>query len=94
MIVFELSMPHVGSWNNKWSGKDNCYIRVRNERAVPKEVWGKNFEYRWDDGWCANVSVTRLPAKEARKLEKKSVGFYGYDWMIKSIIEHGEIREN
>lgn len=29
MIVFELTMPHRGSWNNKWTGEQDRYIRVR-----------------------------------------------------------------
>lgn len=91
MIVFELTMPHIGSWNGKWSGADRRYIRTKDERTVPKEYWGKDFQYSWDDGWGACVSVTRMPANEARKLERLSDGFCGYDWMIKSIIRRGYI---
>ena len=89
MIVFELTMPHCGSWNGKWSQADRLHIRIKDERKVPKEHWGKDFFYRWDDGWEACVSVTRMNANEARKLERKSDGFCGYDWMIKSICEKG-----
>lgn len=91
MIVFQLTMPHVGSWNGKWSGERDLYIRTKPEYSVPKEYWDKDFRYRWDDGWEANVSVTRMPAAEARKLERKSAGFAGYDWMIHSIINYGKI---
>lgn len=91
MIVFELTMPHVGSWNGKWTGADRRYIRTRDERTVPKEYWDKDFDYRWEDGWGACVSVKRMPASEARKLERLSAGFSGYDWMIKSIIKRGYI---
>lgn len=91
MIVFELSMPGRGSWNGRWSGEDRCYVRTYDQRYVPKEHWNKSFYYRWDDGWEACVTVTQMPAKEARKLAKKSNGFCGYDWMIKSIIKFGEI---
>jgi hypothetical protein len=89
MIVFELTMPHVGSWNGKWSGADKRYIRTIDERRVPKECWDKDFHYRWDDGWCACVSVKRIKASEAKKLKMRSSGFCGYDWMIRSIIECG-----
>ena len=89
MIVFELTMPNVGSWNGKWSGADKRYIRTMDERKVPKECWDKDFYYRWDDGWCACVSVKRTKSSEAKKLEMRSSGFCGYDWMIKSIIECG-----
>jgi len=91
MIVFELTMPHVNSWNGKWSGADRRYIRTRDERTVPKECWGKEFDYRWDDGWGALVSVKRMRVSEARKLERLSAGFAGYDWMINSIIKRGYI---
>lgn len=91
MIVFELTMPHAASWNGKWSGEDRRWIRVKRDEAVPKDRWGNNYEYRWDDGWCACVDVKHMSAKEARKLEKMSAGFCGYDWMIRSIIDRGYI---
>ena len=91
MIMFELTMPHAGSWNGKWTGADKRYIRMRREYDVPKEYWGKEFRYRWEDGWEACVSVTRVHPQEARKLERHSAGFAGYDWMIKSIIKKGVI---
>ena len=91
MIVFELTMPHVASWNGKWSGADRHYIRTKYERFVPKELWDRSFDYRWDDGWEACVLVNRMPVKEARKLERLSSGFCGYDWMIDSLIKRGFI---
>ena len=91
MIVFKLTMPNRGSWNGRWSGEENLYVKVRDERYVPKKLWDKAFFYTWDDGWTACVSVQRLPAKEARKLDKKSKGFCGYDWMITSLINDGYI---
>jgi len=92
MIVFELTMPNVGSWNGKWTGADRLYVRTRKEREVPKDYWNKSFFYRWDDGWTACVTTTKMLATEARKLERKSNGFSGYDWMIDSIIKHGAIK--
>lgn len=91
MIVFELSMPHAGSWNGKWTGEGECYVRTWDERKVPKELWNNDFYYHWDDGWEACVSVRRMKASEARKLERKSKGFCGYDWMIRSLIRDGYI---
>ena len=91
MIVFELTMPNRGSWNGRWSGESTRHIRVKYDNSVPKEVWNKDFFYRWDDGWTACISVIKMSAKEARKLEKESSGFCGYDWMIKSIIHNGKI---
>lgn len=92
MILFELSMPNKGSWNGKWSQEGQLFVRARREHDVPKEYWNKSFYYRWDDGWTACVTTTKMTASEARKLERKSKGFCGYDWMIESIIRHGIIR--
>lgn len=91
MIVFELTMPHAASWNGRWSGADRRHIRVKQETSVPKHLWDKDYEYSWPDGWGARVSVKRMPAKDARKLERLSFGFCGYDWMIDSILRHGYI---
>ena len=92
MIVFELTMPGRGSWNGEWSQDGNCFVRTRPEEEVPKEHWDKKFYYKWNDGWCACVSVRKVHAATARKLNKKSKGFCGYDWMIDSIIKHGVIK--
>lgn len=91
MIVFELTMPNIGSWNNRWSGSGRRYIRCRANVSVPKNYIGKNYEYSWPDGWTACVSVFKTDSRTARKLEKQSAGFSGYDWMIASIIRHGYI---
>ena len=91
MIVFTLTMPGKGSWNGKWSQEGRLFCRTRTERRVPKEIWNKSFFYRWDDGWEACVTIDRMPAAEARKLERRSAGFCGYDWMIESLIEDGFI---
>ena len=93
MIVFELSMPNKGSWNGKWSQEGQLFVRVIREYDVPKEYWNKSFYYMWDDGWTACVTTTRMTANKARKLERKSKGFCDYDWMIRSIIKYGDIRD-
>ena len=91
MIIFTLSMPNRGSWNGRWSGEDRVYARIFHNNDVPKDIIGKDFYYNWDDGWCACVSVTKVDSKEAAKIRKKSAGFCGYDWMIRSIIKNREI---
>ena len=91
MVAFLLSMPHVASWNNKWSGEGKIYARLRRDNEVPAEYIDQSFEYRWNDGWGASVEVKKVDAKEAAKIRKCSAGFYGYDWMIDSIIDHGKI---
>lgn len=91
MIVFELTMPNVGSWNGIWTGATRRYVRTLDERKLKKECWNKDFYYNFGDGWCACVSTKRMNARDARKLEQISSGFCGYDWMIRSIVECGQI---
>ena len=94
MILFKLTMPNIGSWNDKWSGSNRNYSRVMHDKDVPKELWDKDFYYGWDDGWTACVSVSHMNYKDAQKENKRSDGFSGYDWMIRSIIKYGEILDN
>lgn len=91
MIVFILTMPRNNSWNGRWSGDGYLYTKSMKECQVPKELWEKSFTYSWDDGWMAEIEVRRVPCTEERKLMKKSRGFCGYDWMIKSLIQRGYI---
>lgn len=93
-IVFELTMPRKGSWNGKWTGEGENYTRLWDEREVPKDLWDTKHFYRWDDGWEACVSVSRMPINEARKITRKSKGFCGYDWMIKTLISDGYIHDS
>jgi hypothetical protein len=98
IICFELSMPNVGSWNGRWSGEGRCYVRIRKfgrskatkQPAVNILAEG-SYYYNFGDGWGAGVSVREVTASEAAKIERKSAGFCGYDWMIDSIIRDGEI---
>lgn len=96
LFAFILTMPDCGSWNGKWSGNDKFYARVR---SVPKgEVESKHlagtpicFRYRWKDNWEAKVEVRHVSSPEGRQIRKVSLGFFGYEWMIDSILEFGEI---
>jgi hypothetical protein len=89
MIVFQLTMPHAGSWNGKWTGDGRVYAKTRPNREVPPEVVGRDFTWEFDDGWAACVSATKMDAKDAAKIMRQSKGFFGYDWMIDSIIRIG-----
>ncbi len=94
LIEFLLSMPNAASWNGKWSGEGRYYSVVK---PVPKakalELLKKDsYYYGWDDGWGASVSVEHVDSRQAQKARRKSVGFCGYEWMVKSIIEYGEIK--
>lgn len=93
MIAFILTMPHVNSWNNKWSGEGNLYAQVRSLGKKEDSVIGY-YRYSWSDGWGAAVEARKVNAAEARKMRKDSKGFCGYDWMIDSIVRHGKILDS
>ena len=95
-LIFKLSMPHRGSWNNKWSGENINYTIAKrfykNDFKKLPDIVGKYHEYRWDDGWTAVVKVQHLTnIKEVKQLTKNSKGFCGYDWMIESLLKFGKI---
>ena len=89
-LLFILTMPNVGSWNGKWTGEGRVYARARNAKQYPDCKEG-SYHYSWGDGWGANVEVRKVTVAEANKYIKKTAGFCGYDWMIDSIIECGQI---
>ena len=95
ILCFELTMPNRGSWNGRWSGEKDAHVITKTDRQIGKkkvqELDGKNFFYRWDDGWTAGISCRVVTADDARKLRKRNRGFCGYDWMVRSIIAQGEI---
>lgn len=101
LLEFRLTMPGVGSWNGKWTGSENYYARVINftkkygssKKAKEKleTLDGNSFYYNFGDGWSASIDVRVVTSTEARQIRKKSRGFYGYEWMIDSILSKGEI---
>lgn len=88
-VSFELSMPNNNSWNGKWTGDGECYCVVRTLKEPPK--LGR-YSYNFGDGWRAAIDVREVTSSAAKSLKKKSKGFCGYEWMIDSIIRHGDIR--
>ena len=86
-IIFELTMPNVGSWDGKFTGAKNKYTVL--SKLLKKDdhsIIGKNWYYDFGDGWGANINC-RL----ANKGEKPTNKFMGYEWMLKSIKKHGKI---
>ena len=51
----------------------------------------KNYYYNFGDGWGANICVEQVDAKEANKRRKMSCAFYGYEWMVSSIVRYDDI---
>lgn len=94
-IAYILTMPNIGSWNGSWTGSTNLYARTRGvfkDKSKQKELLDrKNFFYDFGDGWGANVEMSLVTESEANKMNKITRGFYGYEWMINSIEQFGEI---
>lgn len=93
--LFILTMPGVGSWNGKWSGKGRFYAKtctatMRGKPIYPNLKEGR-FHYHWDDGWSACVEVKFVTPSEAKKAEKQSKGFCGYEWMVEDLKKYGRI---
>ena len=90
MLVFELRMPNVGSWDGKWSGEGNYFAVVKKVgKKKEEELDGKRFIYDFGDGWTVLIYVRKVSVSEGNRLRKKSKGFCGYEWMVRSIIERG-----
>jgi len=92
VFVFELSMPGVNSWNGRWTGEEGYYAKTRNIPEADAAALRGYYSYNFGDGWRAGVTVRRVDGRAAAKIRKKSSGFCGYDWMIDSILRHGDIR--
>lgn len=99
ILCFELSMPNNNAWNGKWTGDDKYYAIVRNmgrtQKATKKAetiLQAGYYHYNFGDGWAAGIRVRAVRAGEAAKCRKKSGGFWGYDWMVDSIIANDKIQ--
>lgn len=95
-LIFELSMPSNNSWNGKWTGEKNYYAVGKSfsvsDNRVDRMLKKKYYTYDFGDGWRAGITIKEVDNSEYRKLVKKSKGFCGYEWMIKSIIENDIIK--
>lgn len=86
-LIFKLSMPSNNSWNGKWTGADREYTVARKVSDKRAKELKDYYSYNFGDGWVAGITV-----REAKPRERATNKFCGYDWMIDSIIYHGEIR--
>ena len=98
ILSFTLSMPNNNAWDGKWTGDSIFYARAINfgkskkaESRAQEILDEKYFHYNFGDGWAAGVTVKKVTSQEARIIRKNSKGFCGYDWMIDSIRDHGDI---
>jgi len=97
MVAFIRTMPHHNAWNGKWTGDGELFARVhpkpRGAKATEKyqNLIGRH-RYDFGDGWVACIEVVEVGTSEGRKMKKQSRGFWGYDWMIDSLLQHGVIQ--
>lgn len=98
ILSFSLSMPNVASWDGQWSGEGRNYVKAvdlgqshANEQKANEILDTGYFYYAFGDGWSAGVTVKEVDSQEAATIRRKSDGFYGYDWMIDSIIREQKI---
>ena len=98
ILAFTLSMPNSPSWNGQWSGAGRKYVITKSFRGKKEEekaatlAYTGYYRYNFSDGWSAGVNVDKVDSRQAAELRKESDGFCGYEWMVRSICEHGEIR--
>ena len=95
MVLFELSFPNKGSWDNHWSRENEKHIVAMADKYVKPELIDKNYFYDFGDGWGANVKVYKMSGNtnEYRAILKNNTGFCGYEWMVRSIVKNGEIQK-
>ena len=87
-LIAELSMPGNNSWNGKWSGEGETFTKVFKHNIKEKDMkFIGDYSYSFGDGWRANVEI-----RESKPRERVTNKFCGYDWMLNSILEHGEIK--
>ena len=98
LLSFTLSMPRNNAWNGKWTGEADLYAKVRafvpsksNVAHVKQILASSPYLYDFGDGWTAKVSVSEITPADAQRIRKQSRGFYGYDWMVQSILDKGKI---
>ena len=81
-IIFKLSLPGTG-------GNGNFFRVVRISDKAAKDLSGKSWCYRFNDGPRMFISAEIVPYMERLP---KSDGFCGYEWAVNSILKHGDIR--
>ena len=67
------------------------YEGVFYPKQVGTSIPSVSHYYNFGDGWGANIKIQQVDTREANKRRKSSCGFYGYDWMVDSIMIYGEI---
>lgn len=95
VVCFTLTMPGNNSWDGRWSG-DECLHAicrwVEDEEKARRLIEGSPYRYDFGDGWIACVTAAQVTRSKAGVIQRKSRGFAGYQWMVASLCEYGEIK--
>lgn len=98
ILYFKLIDPHPSTTDlNKLHLEYNKCLAIGSASEVKKygsKITNKGkYIYNWHDEWRTTILVVEVTKVQAQSLRKKSNGFCGCEWMIKSIIKHLDILE-
>jgi hypothetical protein len=100
-LIFRLSMPGTGPNGERWNSDNRVHALIRpvprnlkSTENANKLLAAKSWRYDFGDGWIAQVDVEQGTQQTVHRARRLSQGFCGYDWMVASILEHGEIKSN
>lgn len=88
-VEFCLVMPERDSRNPQGfrNGRNHLLVRAV-EDDLAKKLAGQSWLHVWADDRRAEVHARLLAEDETLR---PSHGFWGYDWMVDSILQYGEI---
>jgi len=89
LISFTLSMPGHPSWNREWV-KGKPYQKVADIGEAKGEALCKIGLFEYGSTVPVIVRVKEVDIAEAAEITRRA-DFNGDDWMVDSIIEHGQI---
>lgn len=91
IFAFTLHLKHP---DVKWSGEEHLRAVTRTvlDRQKASELT-KTGEWTYDfgDGWIATITSNEVSMQGAKDILHRTKGFSSYDWMIDSILTHGDI---
>jgi len=93
-VAFEITMPVTNTWNGR-SSLDHKHEEVvrsfRDHDLAEKILERERFSYSFGDGWVATIKVREVDGRESLRIKRKRSDFWGYGWMVDSIVDFGKI---
>ena len=92
-LAFRLTMLCHAPLRSSWQDKNFVACRQFMEQLRTRTIAVNGpYTYRFSDGYTAHISAFVINEAQRNRLLNESDGFGGYEWMIDSIIKHGEIK--